>query len=263
VPARITAFLFDLGDTLWHFPDMPPMEKIDDEMTNRFVRLLKVWDISKVDDPDVITAYIRSEIQNETRKASLTDCISPNYGEVCKEAANRRGVEITSDQGEELWQSWNLGGKFLGRRLFPDSLDLLYWLRDHGYRLGCVTNRGYGGRRFQDEMQEDGLDELFEVVSVSADIGYLKPHPRIFVHAMEEMGLTPQETVMVGDSLRADVGGSKALGMVAIWRKLSSNEVTSGPPRYPDQVLGETIPEPDFTVDSMADIKNLSIFSDA
>ena len=29
---RVTALLFDLGDTLWHFPDMPSMERIEKEL---------------------------------------------------------------------------------------------------------------------------------------------------------------------------------------------------------------------------------------
>ena len=39
------------------------------------------------------------------------------------------------------------------------------------------------------------------------------------VAALEAMGLTPEETAMVGDSLRADVEGAKAQGMTAVWRR--------------------------------------------
>ena len=260
--ARVTALLFDLGDTLWHFPDMPPMERINDELVSRFGNLLRGWGVDSETDLDILAANIRSAIQDETRRASLGDCVSPNYPDICRKAAGNEGLTLSSSQAGDLWEAWNLGGSFLGRRLFPDAMDTLCWLRDHGYRLGCVTNRGYGGRRFQDEMQDCGLDDLFEVVSVSTDVGYLKPHPRIFVHALEEMDLTPQETVMVGDSLRADVGGAKALGMVTVWRRLSKEEKEAGLPGYPDQVSGEEQPEPDFVVSSMADLKSLPIITE-
>ena len=39
----ITAVFFDLGDTLWHFPSMPPVEVIRNETVRRIAELLKGW----------------------------------------------------------------------------------------------------------------------------------------------------------------------------------------------------------------------------
>ena len=131
---------------------------------------------------------------------------------------------MTAAQGEELWEAWNLGGAFLGRELFPDVSPTLRWLLDRGIRIAAVTNRGYSGPRFHEEMRDLGLEELFETTVISCDVGYMKPHPRIFEIALEKLGARAEQTAMVGDSLRADVEGAKALGMTAIWRRPVTGE---------------------------------------
>ena len=86
-------------------------------------------------------------------------------------------------------------------------------------------------------------------MSVSCDIGYMKPHPKIYEHALEALDVQPQETVMVGDSLRADVAGAQALGMTGVWRTY---------PGIREQVDGV---EPDFVVDELLEIPQLPCFS--
>ena len=39
----IKVALFDLGDTLWHFPSMPPVDVIRTETVGRVSRLLQGW----------------------------------------------------------------------------------------------------------------------------------------------------------------------------------------------------------------------------
>jgi HAD superfamily hydrolase (TIGR01662 family) len=120
----------------------------------------------------------------------------------------------------------------LGRTMFDDAFATLDWLRDRGIRMGVVTNRVFGGPRFQEEMRELRLDAYFESVAVSCDFGYMKPHPKIFEHVLGEMRIDPNETAMVGDSLRADVEAAQALGMTAIWRRVRKDD----PPHEPEQV---------------------------
>ncbi|HYI75076.1 MAG TPA: HAD family hydrolase, partial [Gaiellaceae bacterium] len=46
--------------------------------------------------------------------------------------------------------------------------------------------------------------------------GRIKPDPSIFLVALEQLGASPEETVMVGDSYEDDIEGARALGMRAI-----------------------------------------------
>ena len=257
---RITSVLFDLGDTLWHFPSMPPVNVIRGETVRRLGKLLESWGEEVTDKRMFLGRDIRFAVEEETSRAFHGDGIDPGYPNVCRRVAARHGLKLTREQGEELWEAWNLGGNFLGRTLFPDTLETLRWLRDRGFRLGSVTNRGYGGPRFKKEMLDLGGTELFEVVAVSCDIGYMKPHRRIYEYALEAMGITLEETAMVGDSMRADVEGSKALGMTAIWRRPPLDEPVE-PSADPPEVYGSV--RPDYAIDTLSDIRGLPPFADS
>lgn len=253
---RITAVLFDLGDTLWHFPNMPPVEVIRQETVRRLSNLLHSWGHNP-DDFYYLGREIRLAVERETERAFWGDCLSPDYPGLCQQAAASLGLQLTRQQAEEVWETWNLGGQFLGRQLFPDVIDTLRWLRGRGYRLGAVSNRGYSGLRFQAEMRDLGLNDFFEVVAISCDLGYMKPHPRIFQHALDAMGLMPEEAAMVGDSLRADVAGAKALGMTAVWRRPPRDEPVEETTDKPEDG-GEVAP--DYVIDAISQLRELPIF---
>lgn len=256
--SEIKAVLFDLGDTLWHFPSMPPVQKIRSETVARLRRLVESWGFEFTEGRYYLGRDIRLAIEDATHKAFHGDAVDPGYPRICRRIAREHGMDLTLEQAEELWETWNLGGAFLGRRLFPDALDTLEWLRKGGYRIGCVTNRGYSGPRFHEELQDLGLAAFFEETVVSCDVGYMKPHPRIYLRALEAMRLRPAETAMVGDSLHADVGGSKELGMVAIWRRPVEDEPVEETEDEPKE--DEPSIAPDFTIDTLADLKDLPIF---
>jgi len=216
---RISTVFFDLGDTLWHFPQMPPREVVRGETMRRIRQLVSDWGYAIDGERRFVGRDIRFAIEEETTRAFHGDCIDPGYPEICRRVAARHDMDLTAEQGAELWEAWNLGGAFLGRRLFPDVLDALGSLKDRGFRLAAVTNRGYSGPRFHEEMRDLGLADLFEETIISCDVGFMKPHPRIFQVALDAMAVEPEEAAMVGDSLRADVEGAKTVGMKAIWRR--------------------------------------------
>lgn len=224
--------LFDLGDTLWHFPEMPPAQTIRGETMRRIGDVIQSWGVPVEGELRYIGRAIRLGVEAADRAAYESDCVSPDFNEVVRGIVGEKGLEITYEQAEQLWDAWNLGGQLLGRMMFEDTFTTLDWLRERGYRLGCVTNRVFGGARFAEEMRELGLDRYFESTAVSCDLGYMKPHPRIYEHVLDEMKINPAETAMVGDSLRADVQGAQALGMMAIWRRMPRRD----PPHEAEQV---------------------------
>jgi HAD superfamily hydrolase (TIGR01662 family) len=258
MPPRITTVFFDLGDTLWHFPNMPPRELVRKETVRRIRELLSSWGHHFEGERFYLGRDIRLAVEEETSRAFHGDCVDPNYPELCRRVAARHELDLTPEQGEELWEAWNLGGAFLGRTLFPDVIPTLQWLRDRGIRLAAVTNRGYSGPRFHEEMRDLGLTDLFEATVISCDVGYMKPHPRIFHQALERTGVEAAETVMVGDSLRADVEGAKTLGMTAVWRR----PVTGEPVEETEDAPEPGPIAPDYTIDNIGELKTLPLFGD-
>ena len=66
-------------------------------------------------------------------------------------------------------------------------------------------------------LERDGLREFFDVVVVSADVGYRKPDRRIFERVFEELGEPLGNALHVGDSLLKDVAGAAPLGLETVW----------------------------------------------
>ncbi len=56
----------------------------------------------------------------------------------------------------------------------------------------------------------------FEGVVTSARVGVRKPHPEIFAAAGRLTEAAPKETLMVGDSISADIEGGRAAGLCPV-----------------------------------------------
>ena len=253
VSTSITTVLFDLGNTLWHMPNKPPPRAIRSETMRRVGGLITGWGFEMSDDRPFIGRDIRLAVEEETHRSFHGDCVDPGYPELCRSIAKTHGMELSPEQGGELWEAWNLGGQFMNRVAYPDVVPTLSALLDRGFRLASVTNRGYSGPDFWDEVRQLGLDELFETVVVSCDVGYMKPHRRIYEVTFERLGVEPAECLMVGDDLRADVEGPKTLGMMAVWRRPSADK----PVRATDERVTDGSVKPDYAVDEIAELLDL------
>jgi HAD superfamily hydrolase (TIGR01549 family) len=84
------------------------------------------------------------------------------------------------------------------------------------YQLGIVTNGLYDARLKIKEMQ---LSDVFpdETIFDAEQIGFRKPDPEIYLHALEYFGKKPKETLFIGDSWTHDVAGPMEVGIDAIW----------------------------------------------
>lgn len=93
----------------------------------------------------------------------------------------------------------------------PGTADMLAALKPR-YRLAVVSNLTHGPAAHQ-MLQHLDLARHFEVILVSGDLGYRKPHPQIFRSLVEALDLPPSAIVFVGDDPRTDVQGSFDAGM--------------------------------------------------
>ncbi len=112
-------------------------------------------------------------------------------------------------------------GAYDGVTVFPDVPQALETLRQHGVEIGIVTNAYHPAVMRDRELDQLGLLSYFprsETRITAADVGYLKPHPYIFRHALNVMGAAPDEAVFVGDNLSADIDGARKVGMRAVLR---------------------------------------------
>lgn len=111
----------------------------------------------------------------------------------------------------------DLEGETARYRLYDDARPALERIAAAGARAIVISNHVW---RLPEIVRGLGVEPLIAGVITSARCGYRKPHPEIFraalrVAAAEAAG-EAGETVMVGDSMAADVRGAQALGMRAV-----------------------------------------------
>jgi len=66
------------------------------------------------------------------------------------------------------------------------------------------------------------LENFLEVVIISDEENVRKANPEIFLRALDRIGTSPREAMMVGDSLI--VRGAQGVGMAAVWVNRSGRE---------------------------------------
>jgi putative hydrolase of the HAD superfamily len=101
----------------------------------------------------------------------------------------------------------------LWRAVMPQVPDALARMRDRGLTLVVVSNSDGTAERSLDAA---GLRPYLSLVIDSALVGYEKPDPRIFEHALRQSGARPERTLHVGDLYHADVTGARAAGIHAL-----------------------------------------------
>jgi putative hydrolase of the HAD superfamily len=110
--------------------------------------------------------------------------------------------------------------------LFDDVLPALDELSCH--RLAVVTNGPSDLQRRK--LAVAGLDGRLPDVYISGEVGYGKPDARIFDHALSKLGIAPDEALMVGDRVNADIVGARAAGVRGVWLNRSARKNESDVP---------------------------------
>jgi putative hydrolase of the HAD superfamily len=88
-------------------------------------------------------------------------------------------------------------------------------------------------------------------IYTSADVGLRKPHPDIFRQVLDDWGMSPDEVIMVGDTLNADVLGAHSVGMRGIW-------IDRGPVSpWSHNDVSQAYIVPDVTIRQLAELPEL------
>ncbi|WP_376768389.1 HAD family hydrolase [Paenibacillus planticolens] len=140
--------------------------------------------------------------------------LAPNY----QKNAWTQGLLKLGIDDPELGES--LAVRFAKERrerplVYETTFEVLQALRPK-YQLLLLTN---GAPDLQQEKVDSipGLADYFDHVLISGSFGRGKPDPSIFVHALNLLGVTAEEAIMVGDNLDTDIQGALAVGMRSVW----------------------------------------------
>ena len=90
-------------------------------------------------------------------------------------------------------------------------LDFMRGLR-RKYKVGLISNAWSGLRPW---IVRKKFEDAFDAMTISAEVGVMKPDARIFQIALEKLGVVPAEAVLLDDFME-NIAGARAFGMQAI-----------------------------------------------
>ncbi len=97
--------------------------------------------------------------------------------------------------------------------LFDDVLPAVRSLKEKGLTVGLITNLKEDINVYTRRL---GLEPYLAFALTSQQVGFAKPHPRIFQLAIEKAGVRAEESVFVGDQYKIDVVGARGVGIIPV-----------------------------------------------
>lgn len=206
---NIEHVFFDLDHTLWDFEKNSALA-FQEIFEKRKINI-SIDDFLKVYKP-INFKYWELYRDNSVTKESL------RYGRL-KESFDSLKFEATDTTINSLADDYI---EYLpnNNNLLEDSVEVLDYL-SQTYRLHIITN-GFEEVQHR-KMKNSGILEYFDSITTSEEAGVKKPHPEIFEKAIIKSNARPQNSVMIGDNLEADIIGAHKFGLNVIFLNSEKN----------------------------------------
>ena len=120
-------------------------------------------------------------------------------------------------------------------RLFPDTIATLEHAKRQGVLMALITNGHPSSQR--PKIEKFGLAPFFDCIVIEGEFGIGKPDSRVYEHALQALGVLPNETWMVGDNLEWEVAAPQKLGIAGIWMDSAGNGLPKGSTVRPDRII--------------------------
>ncbi len=234
--SSIHHILFDLGGTLMRArEDWAPNLKQGDRALGK-----KLLEYNIRIEPKIFRARLHEyyeqrdqDFRETTYHFVLSELLKElGYPEI-PESVIRSALDALYSVTQSNWQ------------LEEDTIETLQKLKSQNYSLGIFSNAG-DDNDVQKLIETFGIRPHFDFVLTSAACYYRKPHPRAFEIALAQWNISPNEAVMIGDSLEADIHGAKNLGMKTIWitrrAKFRDEDMRRIKPDFSLRKLNELLP---------------------
>lgn len=209
---RFPYVLFDLGSTLIYFDG--DWSDVMPQAIQQATARLRALGHELVDDGAFAEAYYALILEYSQRRDDTF--IEYTSDHVLEQVLRARSVpmppkEHLRDALKSLYlvtqSHWHVEA---------DAAPMLEALRSGGARLGIVSNAS-DDHDVQTLVDNAGLRGYFDFIISSAAVGVRKPHPKIFELALSQWGARPEQAVMVGDTVSADVAGANRSGIASVW----------------------------------------------
>lgn len=206
---NIKHIFFDLDHTLWDFEENS--KKSFQFIFKKNNIQLSVDEFLKVYSPinfDYWKLFREEKItKTALRFGRLFDVFEKLNYKISKEL-----IDILADDYLESLSNYN--------QLFDGTISLLDYLKPK-YQLHIITN-GFEKTQLA-KIKNSKLLPYFEQIISSESINVKKPNPKIFFHALKKAKANTYDSIMIGDSLEADIYGANNVGMRTIYFNENDN----------------------------------------
>lgn len=200
---NIQHVFFDLDHTLWDFEKNSDLtfQKVftTNNITTDLTSFLEVY-------KPINFEYWKLYREEQVSKSEL------RYGRLKKSfdainyAVSDELIDVIADQYLEFLSEFNY--------LFDGTFEILDYLKDK-YKLHIITN---GFEEVQNKkMISSNIYHYFDKVITSESVGVKKPNSKVFTYALDLAKADKENSIMIGDSLEADIMGALKVGMKAIY----------------------------------------------
>jgi putative hydrolase of the HAD superfamily len=201
---KVKAVFFDFYNTLARF--WPPVEEIQ-------VASCREIGLSVTREGILKGYHVADDYFNrENARASLSDRPEGDREEFFAQYEQMvllgAGVAVTLSLARQVWRLTTLVPKEFAA--FEDAAPSLRSLKKKGLTLGVISNIN---RDLEPMLEKMGLAQYLDFWVTSKEVGAEKPHPLVYMAALQKAKVEPGESAHVGDQIYSDVEGARAVGI--------------------------------------------------
>ncbi len=236
----IRAVIFDLGDTL--VTQEPLVGSVSNRMGAAAVAAIVHPFAETPPTAEQLAESLGEALHDAVAVAYLAECAIPDVRRIFREVFDRFDWEPTAEQLDLMlpayFKPW-----FNAMTADEQAAPVLSLLRKAGLSTALVANLIYGDDLLRARLSKLGILNQLDTLVFSTETGWFKPHPAAFREALQRLGVTADEALVVGDDWEFDVQAPRRMGMRAIWLRRDGAKAPDGV--TPDETiehLGDLLP---------------------
>jgi len=207
------AVIFDTDNTLYSY------KSAHEYAIN--ITTIKAAKILKVDKKTFIKTYnySRDEIKKQLNNTASSHSRLLYFQRTIENLGFNTRIFLTLDLEQTYWREF-----LTNTRLFPGVKEFLHCLKDNNILTANITDLTTQ-IQFR-KMVYFGLDEYFDYVVTSEEVGHDKPDPKSFNTALSKLNLLPKDVWMIGDDDINDIQGANQAGIASFQKVEKNNKKT-------------------------------------
>jgi putative hydrolase of the HAD superfamily len=211
----IKAVMFDMGGTL---EDLYSDERNERACAEKLYKILQKYDIAvPYQSAEALWQHVYPQVLGYKEEAEHTlmelkpEQIWADYG--------FRGIPVDRDKlisaSEEIAHMWEV--TYFDRKLREHAAEMLQGLKELGLYVAVISNTASLFQVFS-TLEDYGVRQYFDDITLSSIVGYRKPHNNIFQVALCQARLSAAECAFVGDTVSRDVVGPRKAGFGKVFK---------------------------------------------